>query len=193
MSTSNSTEVLQEFYDVTLRALQEAKNDRLWFKTNLKLCSLYHKTKDFEVNEEGKELHRSCKRQDGTDDVTEERERRSTRSRFRDTDRRRIRSSRSCTTRPSPSRVPSLTLEERGRDERHAETTASKTFAILSPSLPPSVVVLAPQPGVWREDAHVRAVLRVSGHGLLRGLHTHTHTHTAFGFSASSTSCWPTC
>ena len=70
VSTSNSTEVLQEFYDVTLRALQEAKNDRLWFKTNLKLCSLYHKTKDFaRLTKTLKELHRSCKRQDGTDDV----------------------------------------------------------------------------------------------------------------------------
>ena len=31
----------QEFYETTLKALQEAKNDRLWFKTNLKLGKLW--------------------------------------------------------------------------------------------------------------------------------------------------------
>jgi COP9 signalosome complex subunit 2 len=70
VSASTSTELLQEFYDVTLSALQEAKNDRLWFKTNLKLCGLYFQTKDFgRLTRTLKELHRSCKRDDGTDDV----------------------------------------------------------------------------------------------------------------------------
>ena len=34
-------ELLQEFYETTLTALQEAKNERLWFKTNLKLGKLW--------------------------------------------------------------------------------------------------------------------------------------------------------
>ena len=70
VSSSTSTELLQEFYDITLAALQEAKNDRLWFKTNLKLCGLYFQTKDFaKLTRTLKELHKSCKRDDGTDDV----------------------------------------------------------------------------------------------------------------------------
>ena len=70
VSSSTSTQLLQEFYDITLFALQEAKNERLWFKTNLKLCGLYFHTKDFaRLTKTLKELHRSCKRDDGTDDV----------------------------------------------------------------------------------------------------------------------------
>ena len=33
--------VPQELYETTLAALQEAKNERLWFKTNLKLGKLW--------------------------------------------------------------------------------------------------------------------------------------------------------
>ncbi|THU49424.1 hypothetical protein C4D60_Mb06t09430 [Musa balbisiana] len=58
-----------EFYETTLKALEEAKNERLWFKTNLKLCTIW-----FDMVEYGrmgkvlKELHKSCRREDGTDD-----------------------------------------------------------------------------------------------------------------------------
>jgi len=54
----------------TLTALQEAKNDRLWFKTNLKLGKLW-----FDMEEYGRlqkivrELHRSCQHEDGSDDL----------------------------------------------------------------------------------------------------------------------------
>ncbi|CAL9183531.1 unnamed protein product [Musa hybrid cultivar] len=60
-----------EFYETTLKALEEAKNERLWFKTNLKLCTIW-----FDMGEYGrmgkilKELHKSCRREDGTDDQT---------------------------------------------------------------------------------------------------------------------------
>ena len=30
-------DLLQEFYETTLEALKDAKNDRLWFKTNTKV------------------------------------------------------------------------------------------------------------------------------------------------------------
>lgn len=69
VSSSNQMSLLQEFYEKTLDALQEARNERLWFKTNLKLGKLW-----FDVNEFGrlakvlKELHKSCQREDGSDD-----------------------------------------------------------------------------------------------------------------------------
>ena len=37
----------QEFYETTLKALQEAKNDRLWFKTNLKLGKLWFDREEY--------------------------------------------------------------------------------------------------------------------------------------------------
>jgi COP9 signalosome complex subunit 2 len=36
ISTSQQMELLQEFYETTLEALRDAKNERLWFKTNTK-------------------------------------------------------------------------------------------------------------------------------------------------------------
>ncbi|KAI8573309.1 hypothetical protein RHMOL_Rhmol01G0267500 [Rhododendron molle] len=65
---SQDSSLLQEFYETTLKALEEAKNERLWFKTNLKLCKIW-----FDMGEYGrmskilKELHKSCQK-DGTDD-----------------------------------------------------------------------------------------------------------------------------
>ncbi|XP_073311374.1 COP9 signalosome complex subunit 2-like [Primulina huaijiensis] len=68
-SASQNFSLLQEFYQTTLTALEEAKNERLWFKTNLKLCKIW-----FDMGEYGrmskilKELHKSCQKEDGTDD-----------------------------------------------------------------------------------------------------------------------------
>uniref|UniRef100_A0A2N9G435 COP9 signalosome complex subunit 2 n=1 Tax=Fagus sylvatica TaxID=28930 RepID=A0A2N9G435_FAGSY len=68
-SASQNFGLLQEFYQTTLKALEEAKNERLWFKTNLKLCKIW-----FDMGEYGrmskilKELHKSCRKEDGTDD-----------------------------------------------------------------------------------------------------------------------------
>ena len=39
--------IMQDFYGLTLDALKEAKNDRLWFKTQLKLCGLWFKLKEY--------------------------------------------------------------------------------------------------------------------------------------------------
>jgi COP9 signalosome complex subunit 2 len=67
-SASQNSILLQEFYQTTLKALEEAKNERLWFKTNLKLCKIW-----FDMGEYGrmskilKELHKSCQK-DGADD-----------------------------------------------------------------------------------------------------------------------------
>ena len=38
---------VQDFYGTTLDALVEAKNERLWFKTQLKLCSLWFKLREY--------------------------------------------------------------------------------------------------------------------------------------------------
>ena len=69
MGEGRQMELLHDFYETTLTALQEAKNDRLWFKTNLKLGKLW-----FDREEYGrllkilKELHKSCQGPDGADD-----------------------------------------------------------------------------------------------------------------------------
>ena len=61
---------LESFFETTLQALaEEAKNERLWFKTQLKLCSLHFAAKDFpRMGKILKELHKSCQSPDGTDD-----------------------------------------------------------------------------------------------------------------------------
>lgn len=54
-------ELLQDFYETTLDALKDAKNDRLWFKTNTKLGKLYYDRGDFNrLAKILKQLHQSC-------------------------------------------------------------------------------------------------------------------------------------
>lgn len=70
ISTSNRMELLQEFYETTLEALKDAKNDRLWFKTNTKLGKLYFDRGDFKrLSIILKQLHQSCQMDDGSDDL----------------------------------------------------------------------------------------------------------------------------
>ena len=38
---------MQDFYGTTLDALVEAQNERLWFKTQLKLCGLWFKLREY--------------------------------------------------------------------------------------------------------------------------------------------------
>ena len=47
LSQLKNAEILQQFYEMTLQSLEESQNERLWFKTNLKLCALYFKKNDF--------------------------------------------------------------------------------------------------------------------------------------------------
>lgn len=69
VSTSDNLELLAEFYETTLKALEEAKNERLWFKTQLKLCKLYFDSKEYaRMSKILRELHKSCQKEDGTDD-----------------------------------------------------------------------------------------------------------------------------
>lgn len=69
VSSSNQMNLLQEFYETTLAALQEARNERLWFKTNLKLGKLWFDMEEFpRLSRILKDLHKSCQRADGSDD-----------------------------------------------------------------------------------------------------------------------------
>lgn len=67
---ATDSQLLQDFYSLTLESMAEAKNERLWFKTNMKLANLW-----VELREAGKaakvlrELHRSCQTEDGGDDL----------------------------------------------------------------------------------------------------------------------------
>ncbi len=51
-------------------ALKETKNDRLWFKTKLKLGKLYYDNEEYiKLAKVLKELHNSCQTDDGEDDL----------------------------------------------------------------------------------------------------------------------------
>jgi len=70
ISTSKNMELLQNFYETTLDALRDAKNDRLWFKTNTKLGKLYYDRNDFQkLARILEQLHLSCQTDDGEDDL----------------------------------------------------------------------------------------------------------------------------
>jgi len=69
IGNSQDMDILQQFYETTLEALKQAKNERLWFKTNLKLGKLYFDTKEnTKLQKILRELHRSCQEADGSDD-----------------------------------------------------------------------------------------------------------------------------
>uniref|UniRef100_A0A8C5VTS3 COP9 signalosome complex subunit 2 n=1 Tax=Microcebus murinus TaxID=30608 RepID=A0A8C5VTS3_MICMU len=53
-------DLLQEFYETTLEALKDAKNDRLWFKTNTKLGKLYLEREEYgKLQKILRQLHQS--------------------------------------------------------------------------------------------------------------------------------------
>jgi COP9 signalosome complex subunit 2 len=61
ISTSPHAGLLLQFYETTLEALKEAKNDRLWFKTNLKLGKMYLDAEEYgRLTKILKDLHKSC-------------------------------------------------------------------------------------------------------------------------------------
>ena len=58
--TSTTPLLLQDFYKLTLEALQEANNERLWFKSQLMLCGLWFRLEEFSrMQRILRELHRS--------------------------------------------------------------------------------------------------------------------------------------
>ncbi|KAL1238237.1 COP9 signalosome complex subunit [Trichinella spiralis] len=65
MSSSSKKDLLEKVYEATLNALKELRNERLWFKTNIRLAKLFLDRKDFErTSEVIKELRTSCKTED---------------------------------------------------------------------------------------------------------------------------------
>jgi len=69
VSNANESVLLQQFYRITLEALKGSKNERLWFKTNIKLGRLYLDLKQFdELEIILKELRTSCRDESGEDD-----------------------------------------------------------------------------------------------------------------------------
>lgn len=69
-SSSKNVDILQDFYETTLNALSHAKNDRLWFKTNLKLGKVYLERGEYtKLANIVKQLHQSCQTIEGEDDL----------------------------------------------------------------------------------------------------------------------------
>uniref|UniRef100_F1KXX7 COP9 signalosome complex subunit 2 n=1 Tax=Ascaris suum TaxID=6253 RepID=F1KXX7_ASCSU len=69
ISTSKQMDLLQKFYETTLDALRDAKNERLWFKTNTKLGKLYFDRREFgKLEKIVKQLRSSCKNEEGEED-----------------------------------------------------------------------------------------------------------------------------
>jgi len=67
---SQQMELLQNFYETTLDALRDAKNERLWFKTMTKLGKLYFDRGEYNrLARIMKQLRQSCQTDDGEDDL----------------------------------------------------------------------------------------------------------------------------
>lgn len=60
---------MEKFYSQTLESFQSTNNERLWLKTNIKLARLWLDRREYaQLLKKVRDLHRSCKREDGTDD-----------------------------------------------------------------------------------------------------------------------------
>ena len=60
---------MEQFYSLTLESFQNTNNERLWLKTNIKLARLWLERKEYgQLSKKVRELHRSCQREDGSDD-----------------------------------------------------------------------------------------------------------------------------
>ncbi|KAI9492027.1 PCI domain-containing protein [Zychaea mexicana] len=68
VSTSDNMAFVEQFYQISLDALQEMNNERLWVKTNLKLAKLYLDRKEYgRLQKILRELRKACESGDGTD------------------------------------------------------------------------------------------------------------------------------
>lgn len=69
VSGSPDMDFLEKFYDTTLSALKDSQNERLWFKTNMKLAKLWFDKHEFHrLQRILRELHKSCTTDGGQDD-----------------------------------------------------------------------------------------------------------------------------
>ncbi|KAG2224694.1 hypothetical protein INT45_009009 [Circinella minor] len=68
VSTSDDMRLVEQFYQVSLEALKEMNNERLWVKTNLKLAKLWLDRKEYSrTTKILRELRKACESGDGTD------------------------------------------------------------------------------------------------------------------------------
>ncbi|KAI7884175.1 PCI-domain-containing protein [Lichtheimia hyalospora FSU 10163] len=68
VSTADDMAFVEQFYQVSLEALSEMKNERLWVKTNLKLAKLWLDRKEYgRLTKILRELRAACETEDGTD------------------------------------------------------------------------------------------------------------------------------
>jgi COP9 signalosome complex subunit 2 len=66
ISTSEKMDLIENFYEITLNALKEAKNTRLWFKIYLKLGVLYEEQQDYvKLQRVTRDLYKSCESPEG--------------------------------------------------------------------------------------------------------------------------------
>lgn len=63
-------ELLQNFYEIILEVLKDVKNDRLWFKINIKFGKLYFDRVEFiKLVKILKQLYQLCQIDEGEDDL----------------------------------------------------------------------------------------------------------------------------
>lgn len=69
ISNSKDMTFMETFYSTTLSNLAEAKNERLWLKTNLKLAKLWLDLKEYSrLTKILRELHAACETREGEED-----------------------------------------------------------------------------------------------------------------------------
>lgn len=69
ISLSSNTAFMERFYNITLTALEEQQNERLWLKTNLKLAKLWLDRQEYgRLNKILRLLHKACQNEEGEDD-----------------------------------------------------------------------------------------------------------------------------
>jgi len=69
VSIGKDISLTEELFNIALAALKEQKNERVWFRTNLKLGKLLFDADEFnKLAKILRELHRSCENEEGEDD-----------------------------------------------------------------------------------------------------------------------------
>ncbi|KAJ9076104.1 hypothetical protein DSO57_1029380 [Entomophthora muscae] len=69
VSSTSNPEFMEAFYDTTLKALEDARNERLWMRTNLKLAKMWlDRGLHFKLETLLRKLHKACQTESGTDD-----------------------------------------------------------------------------------------------------------------------------
>jgi len=70
ISSSSDMDFLESFYSATLTSLEDSQNERLWFKTNVKLAKLWLDRGEYtRLNKILRALHQACLSEDGSDDT----------------------------------------------------------------------------------------------------------------------------